>query len=154
MIASIELKVHYLVLELTGKRTPKTGLDGKFSVFHSAAVAIIDGRGGENQYSDVAVHDPRTVKLRDSVNATIDTAMPPDACHITIILNDGRRLEKQVEHAIGSIARPMTNQDLEAKFQDLVTPILGADRCATLLGACWSVESTDDVGSVARLAAN
>ncbi len=154
MIASIELKVHYLVLELTGKRTPKTGLDGKFSVFHSAAVAIIDGRGGENQYSDVAVHDPSTVKLRDSVNATIDTAMPPDACHITIILKDGRRLEKQVEHAIGSIARPMTNQDLEAKFQDLVTPILGADRCAALLWACWSVESTDDVGSVARLAAN
>ena len=32
-----------LVLELTGKPTPVTGLEGKFSVFHSAAVALIDG---------------------------------------------------------------------------------------------------------------
>ena len=153
MVASVDLTVHYLVLELTGKRTPKTGLDGKFSVFHSASVAIIDGKGGENQYSDEAVHDPVTVKLRDSVNAIVDTGMAPDACRIVITLTDGRKLEKFVEHAIGSIARPMTNADLEAKFVDLVEPILGADQCAELLAACWAVETIADVGEVARLAA-
>ena len=152
-IAAIELNVHYLVLELTGKRTPKTGLDGKFSVFHSAAVAIIDGRGGENQYSDQAVHDPRTIALRDRVTATIDAAMAPDACRITIITTDGRRHEKFVEHAIGSIARPMTNQDLEAKFEDLVTPILGADRCAQLLQACWNTERCENIVDIAKLSA-
>ena len=46
-IAGIELEVHPLVLELTGKKTPRTGLEGKFSVYHSAAVAIIDGAAGE-----------------------------------------------------------------------------------------------------------
>ena len=40
-IEAIELKVHPLVLELTGKKTPRSGLEGKFSVYHSAAVAII-----------------------------------------------------------------------------------------------------------------
>ncbi|HXZ08434.1 MAG TPA: MmgE/PrpD family protein, partial [Paraburkholderia sp.] len=100
-IASVLLKVHPLVLELTGKRTPQTGLDGKFSVYHSAAVAIIDGRAGEQQYSDAAVHEPETVRLRDKVSAEIDPAMPADAVHITITLNNGERLEKHVEHAIG-----------------------------------------------------
>jgi 2-methylcitrate dehydratase PrpD len=38
-IAGVRLRVHPLVLELTGKTTPRIGLEGKFSVFHSAAVA-------------------------------------------------------------------------------------------------------------------
>src|SRR5687767_15956753 len=46
-IRRIDLQVHPLVLELTGKRTPQVGLEGKFSVYHSAAVAIIHGRAGE-----------------------------------------------------------------------------------------------------------
>src|SRR5690606_28828635 len=33
-IAAVRLSTHPLVLELTGKRTPRTGLEGKFSVYH------------------------------------------------------------------------------------------------------------------------
>ena len=152
MVASIALKVHPLVLELTGKRTPKTGLDGKFSVYHSAAVAIIDGRAGEHQYSDAAVHDPKTIRLRDSITAEIDPKMDSDAVHITVTLTDGRKLEKFVEHAIGSIKRPMNNDDLAAKFTDLVDPILGAARAATLLKACWDMEGLANVADLAALA--
>src|SRR5262249_11072640 len=39
-IGRIDLRVNPLVLELTGKRAPKTGLEGKFSVYFAAAVAI------------------------------------------------------------------------------------------------------------------
>ncbi|HLS87702.1 MAG TPA: MmgE/PrpD family protein, partial [Burkholderiales bacterium] len=35
-IASVELEVHPLVLELTGKKAPRTGLETKFSVYHAA----------------------------------------------------------------------------------------------------------------------
>jgi 2-methylcitrate dehydratase PrpD len=151
-IASVALKVHPLVLELTGKRTPQVGLEGKFSVFHSVAVAFIDGRAGETQYSDSAVHDARTIKLRDSVQAEIDPAMAADAVHITVTLTDGRKLEKFVEHAIGSKDRPMTNDDLAVKFTDLVEPILGAARAASLLQACWALPSAASLETVASLA--
>ncbi|WP_233835295.1 MmgE/PrpD family protein [Paraburkholderia sp. ZP32-5] len=150
-IESVLLKVHPLVLELTGKRTPQTGLDGKFSVYHSAAVAIIDGRAGEHQYSDAAVHDAATVRLRDKVSAEIDPAMPADAVHITITLTNGERLEKHVEHAIGSVARPMNNDDLAAKFIDLVEPILGGAQTAKLLDAGWRMESLDNVATLVEL---
>ena len=149
-VASVELKVHPLVLELTGKRTPKTGLDGKFSVFHSAAVAIIDGRGGEPQYSDERVHDPEVVKLRDSVAAEIDPNMAPDAVDATVVLTDGRRLHQFVEHAIGSVARPMTEDDLIAKFDDLVVPILGADQAVRLRDLCFGLDDLPDAATIAR----
>jgi len=150
-IAAIHLAVHPLVLELTGKRTPKVGLEGKFSVFHSAAVAIIDGRAGENQYSDAAVLDPVTVALRDKVDAVIDPAMAADAVRITVTLKDGTKLEKFVEHAIGSKDRPMNNDDLSAKFVDLVEPILGAAQATTLLQACWAMQDAPNLSRIAEL---
>ena len=46
-VEAVEAKVHPLVLELTGKKTPTAGLEGKFSVYHSAAVALLHGAAGE-----------------------------------------------------------------------------------------------------------
>ena len=52
-VERIVLRVHPLVLELTGKKTPQTGLEGKFSVYHSCAVGLLYGRAGEAEYADV-----------------------------------------------------------------------------------------------------
>jgi 2-methylcitrate dehydratase PrpD len=52
---SVEIKAHPLVLELTGKREPKTGLEGKFSVFHAAAFALLHGDGSPSAFTDAAV---------------------------------------------------------------------------------------------------
>ena len=46
------MRVHPLVLELTGKKTPQTGLESKFSVYFAAALAIVDGSAGMRDFSD------------------------------------------------------------------------------------------------------
>ena len=68
-IEQIELRVHPLVLELTGRKTPQTGAETKYSVYHAAAVAIIYGMAAEKQFSDRAVRDAATIALRDRVTA-------------------------------------------------------------------------------------
>jgi 2-methylcitrate dehydratase PrpD len=78
--------------------------------------------------------------------------MPADAVHITIMLTSGERLEKHVEHAIGSIERPMTHADLAAKFTDLVEPILGGAHAARLLEAGWKMESLENIATLADMA--
>ena len=50
--------MHPLVLELTGKRTPQTGLEGKFSIYFAAAVAIATGAAGVKQFTDAWVRSP------------------------------------------------------------------------------------------------
>lgn len=151
-IERIDLEVDPLVLELTGKKTPQVGLEGKFSVYHSAAVAIIDGRAGEEEYSDGRVHDCEVVALRDKVGATASEDIAEDECHVTITLKDGRVLKKHVEHAIGSLARPMTDADLDAKFGSLADPILGAQEASRLRDLCWNIEKLDDVAVLAAAA--
>src|SRR5206468_7012870 len=112
-VDSIDIRVHPLVLELTGKTRPQVGLEGKFSVYHSAAVALIDGAAGEAQYSDQRVVDPAVVKLRDKVRPTVDASVREAEAYIRIKLADGRVLDKHVSDAIGSLERPMSDRDLE-----------------------------------------
>ncbi|MDB5937613.1 MAG: 2-methylcitrate dehydratase [Massilia sp.] len=152
-IARIDLKVHPLVIELTGKKTPQIGLEGKFSVYHSVAVAIIEGVAGERQYSDRAVRDPQVIALRDRVNAIIDPAVKPEQVDMTIVMKDGRTFHKYIEHAIGSLEVPMTDQQLEAKFADMADAVLPPAQVRKLIDTCWRVEQLPSAAAIAKAAA-
>jgi 2-methylcitrate dehydratase PrpD len=149
-IESIEAKVHPLVLELTGKKTPAVGHEGKFSVYHSAAVAIIHGAAGEAEYSDENVRDRHVIELRDRVNAVVDASMHEDQARVSVRLNTGKTVETFVEHAIGSLDRPMSDADLEAKFRGLVKGILAPAAADRLIGLCWNIGELADAAQVAR----
>jgi len=152
-IEHISLKVHPLVLELTGKKTPGSGLEGKFSVYHSAAVAIIRGAAGLKEFSDEVVRDPAVIALRDRVMAATDPAVREEEAYIIIRLKDGKTVEKHVEHAVGSLERPMSDADLADKFRGLAGGILPAQQQEKLIRLCRSVESLKDVAPIARASA-
>jgi len=151
-IDRIELRVHPLVLELTGKKAPQTGLDSKVSVYYAAAVAIVQGAAGERQFSDGLVRDPVIVALRDRVVTVVDPAIHEDQVRIRITLKDGRRLEKFIEHAIGSVEQPMSDAALEAKFTDLADGILPRDQVRRLIELCWKIDGLPSAAEVARAA--
>ena len=152
-VARVDLKVHPLVLELTGKTAPKTGLEGKFSIYHAVAVALVEGAAGEKQFSDRAVNDPVTVALRGKVHPVVDPAIKPEQVDLTITLADGRTLHKFIEHAIGSLEVPMSDQALERKFADLADGIIPAAQAQRLMALCWKLESLDNVAEIAKSAA-
>jgi 2-methylcitrate dehydratase PrpD len=153
MIKSIDMKVNPLVIELTGKKTPQEGLEGKFSVYHAVAIAFIEGAGGEKQFSDRAVRDPAVVALRSKVMPVIDPAMKPEKVEMSVTLIDGRVLKKRIEHSIGSLEKPMSDSDLERKFTDLAEGILPKEQIAKVMDMCWKIEGLADAGDVARAGA-
>ena len=150
MIERIDLKVGAIVMELTGKTEPTTGLEGKFSVFHVAAVSIIQGAAGEAQFSDECVRDAEIVKLRRKVHAVIDPQLEWAQARVTITLKDGRVLDRLVLHPLGSLERPMSDKDLEEKFTALTEGILSAEQQKEAIKLCWSIETLKDAGAVPR----
>jgi 2-methylcitrate dehydratase PrpD len=148
-IERIELLVHPLALELTGKRNPRTGLEGKFSVFHGAAVAIVDGAGGEAQFSDERVNAPDVVALRKKVGARVDVTLDKEQAVVTIARKDGGRYELRVEGCVGSLTRPLTDAELDAKFLALSEPVLGAAAGPALAGM-RSLARAADAGEIVR----
>ena len=154
-VERVELRVNTMVLELTGKKTPQTGLEAKFSVYHAAAIGLIYGRANEAEYDEAVVLDPDLVRLRDRVRAEIDPAMTSYLeAHVSITLRDGRTFERHVPHALGTLQRPMSDADLEAKFRSLVEPVLSNEQVERSIALSWDAENMGDVGVLARTAAS
>ena len=151
-IETIHLRVNPLVLELTGKKTPTTGLEGKFSIYHAVAVAIVEGAAGERQFSDRAVQDRTIVNLRSCVVPVVDTTVELSQVEMTMHLKDGRQLAKSIQHAKGSLEAPMTDDDIESKFGDLAKEILPPDRIRALIDLCWNLEKLSNAGAIAKAA--
>ena len=152
-IERIELKVHSLVLELTGKKEPQDGLQAKFSVYHGCAAGLTFGYAAEDEFSDPVVTRADMVALRRKVVATVDNSIDEASADVTAVLHDGRRLHVFVEHAIGSLENPMTDTQLEAKFQGMSNLVLGAARTSELINACWGIGKAGNVKSLLALAA-
>ena len=152
-VERIELRVHSLVLELTGKKEPKDGLQGKFSVYHGCAVGLIHGRAGEEEFSDAVVNDPRVIALRNRVRAVVDDGIAEESVHVSALLRDGRRVEVRVDHAIGSMHNPLSDAQLEAKFDALAAPLLGAQRSGRITEVCRTLAALPDLRTLTALTA-
>ena len=150
-VQAIEARVHPLVLELTGKREPAVGLEGKFSIYHCAAIALIEGNARPGQFSDEAVTRPDAVELRRKVSATADPALRENQAAVSVTLNDGRRVSEWVEAATGSPENPISDDQLREKFHDLVWPYLPRWKEERLLEMIEGLVDLTDVGAFAEL---
>lgn len=150
-VERIELKVHSLVLELTGKKEPQDGLQAKFSVYHGCAAGLSFGTAGEAEFSDAIVNRADMVALRRKVIATIDDSILEASADVTAVLKNGQRVQVFVEHAIGSLQQPMTDHQLEAKFHGLTDLLLGISQSQALINACWATGQTASVRQLVAL---
>jgi 2-methylcitrate dehydratase PrpD len=148
-IRAVALRTHPLVLELTGKKTPQTGLEGKFSVFHAAATALLRGDGTPTAFTDAVVTDPQIVALRDRVTAETDPNMAEDAVHIIVTMADGRMIDRRVDHAIGSLERPLSDAALGHKFTTQAELVIGNAASRALPDLGWALESVPDMAAFA-----
>jgi 2-methylcitrate dehydratase PrpD len=152
VVTEIVLRINPLVPAITGVVEPSTGLQSKFSMLHSAAVALIDGMAGTAQYSDARANDPAVAALRDRVKAIADDTLRKDEAHAAIFAG-GRRHEVHIAHASGTVENPMSDAQIEAKFLANATPVIGAGN--TQLAVEWiaSLEKQTDVRELIALLA-
>ncbi|MFD1861382.1 MmgE/PrpD family protein [Planococcus chinensis] len=139
-IERIELTVNPYVLELTGKPTPPTGLAGKFSIYHTGAIAFLEGDAAEAQYADEKVRDPAVVAFREKIKPKVDHSVKEEEVYAKAYLKDDSIIEHTVKYATGSIENPMDDAALERKFNNLVHPIIGAERAEALRGLMYRME--------------
>jgi len=149
-IARVDLRVSARALELTGITSPPDGLKSKWSLYHSAAVALVDGAAGEHQYTDERVNDPLVRGLRGRVVASADPSLAEIEAHATLTMVDGAVHEVHVDAVVGSAANPMSDQELGDKVRGLAVGILPDVQVEVLIGACRGFEALPDVAAIAR----
>ena len=152
-VETTHARCHPLVLELTGKTDPQTGLEGKFSIYHCLAAALVDGRVTPRTFSDERVHDAQVLALRARVHVTVDEALATDQAEVTVKLRSGQELAVLIEHAAGSPQHPLTDGQLAAKFTGLVNEAgrLEPGAAQEILEQVYRVETLPDVTVLLRL---
>lgn len=151
-VKSINLVVNSQVLVLTGKTAPTTGLEGKFSIYHAAAIGFLYGQATPSQFTDDVVNNATVIALREKVNVTTDDETYNTAqALVTVEFDDGSTIEKHIEHAIGSLENPLTEADLKKKFMDQVAKQIGDVRAAKAYAAFTNIANVSDVGTLRML---
>jgi len=143
-VAAVELRVAPLVLDLCNQREITRGLEGKFSIYHAAALALVRNRASLAEFSDEAVADPAIAAMRSRVNPVADSSVSEDGVEVDLVLTDGRRIHKSLEFSIGNIRKPLTDQQLESKFRDQVR-VIGESQSNDVIGRLWSIDTLEDM---------
>jgi 2-methylcitrate dehydratase PrpD len=149
-IASVELKVAPLVLDLCNQRELKRALQSKYSIYHAAAIGLVRGKGGLQEFTEDAVSDPLLSRLRDRVQVSADENVSEDQVDITVRMTDGTSYALFVEQSLGNVHRPLSDTQLEDKFRDQAVLALPAERVDVLINACWNIGHSEDAGAIAR----
>ena len=149
-IAAVRLRVAPLVLDLCNQQNITKGLQGKFSVYHGAAVGLVRGKAGIQEYTDEAVNDPAVKRVRERASAIGDASITEDQAAIEVELSDGRTLTKFIEASLGNLKRPLSDAQLDTKFRDQGILALPAAQVNRVLGLCWKIDQLEDVGELVR----
>jgi 2-methylcitrate dehydratase PrpD len=147
-IAEVRAQVNPYVLELMGKQEPHVGLEGKFSIYHCAAIGYIDGAARVRQFSDDAVQRPEVVTLRRRFHPEVDSSLPISAARVQLRARDGREWEESVDAATGTPENPMTDDELIEKFLDLTSTRLPQERALAIAQAILDDASTPSAREV------
>jgi 2-methylcitrate dehydratase PrpD len=144
-IRSVRLRVAPLVLDLCNQQNITRGLQGKFSVYHGAAIGLVRGKAGIREYTDQAVNDPAIKRVRENATAVGDPSLTEDQANVEVELVSGEKITRFVEKSLGNVNRPLTNQQLDEKFRDQAVLALPAAQVERVLSICWRIDQLPDV---------
>lgn len=147
-IVTVRLRVAPLVLDLCNQTGITKGLQGKFSVYHGAAIGLVRGKAGIQEYTDEAVNDPAIKRVRESAAAAGDPTLTEDQACIEVELADGRKLTRFVEKSLGNIHKPLTDRQLEDKFRDQAVLAVPASKIDKLIEQTWAIDELANVNDL------
>jgi len=144
-VKSITVASYAKAVELCGNRDPKTVYEAKFSLPYSVAVALVTGAARFDAFTDERLADPVIRALMAKVTVVLDekaeAAFPGRrSARVTVATTDRRILDRYAPTRKGDPDNPLTDQELEAKYRDLASPVIGEEAAARLTDRVWSVE--------------
>lgn len=132
-----------LILEpAAAKPRPRTPYDAKFSLPFTAGALLVHGRVGVATFTPAGIDDEAAVAVAGRMTyEAVPLAQMANGFggSVEVRTADGRTLQAVVDHPRGSLAAPMTADDVRAKFRDNASLALSSDAVlaleAAILGA-------------------
>ena len=144
-VVRIEVDTYKTALDVTGNYEPVSAYQAKFSMPYVLVQALRYGSVRLEAFSDARLEEPAS---REMMQKVVMTACPEltrqfplaRAARVRLVLQDGRVLEHFSPFRKGDPEAPLTDLELEQKFAELVTPVIGSDATRWLGSQIWKLE--------------
>jgi 2-methylcitrate dehydratase PrpD len=123
---------------------------------HMIAVMLVDKTASFKAAHDKPrMHDAAILKQRAKVqlipDAELDHRLPAREAIVEVTLTDGTHLAETVKAVRGTAENPMPRDEVVAKARDLMTPVLGAERCEKLIQVTLNLEGLKSIRNLRPL---
>ncbi|HEV7804054.1 MAG TPA: MmgE/PrpD family protein [Burkholderiales bacterium] len=141
--------------EYVNRPFPETGLDGKFSVQYTTAVALLDGEITVDSFDNERRFAPEVEALLRRVKLNIDDTIPNDfdRMHtiVTVTMKSGERYTRRVEQLSGWVGYPLTRDERMKKFHSCARRVLDSGSAARVVELVERLDELDDVHELMAL---
>ncbi|MEJ0017729.1 MAG: MmgE/PrpD family protein [Acetobacteraceae bacterium] len=153
-IAGIRIRVDESCDRMCNIPAPRTGLEAKFSLRLTTAMALAGvDTGGLASYSEATAADPTLIALRDKVEFDFQTGGRNTVAEMDVVLADGRRVSTSYDSGIPASDVQEQGRRLAEKFTSLAEPILGGTKSRDLAGEIGRFEQLADLRALMALCA-
>jgi 2-methylcitrate dehydratase PrpD len=117
---------------------------------HMVAVMLVDKTASFRSSHDKArMQNPAIQRQRAKVqlisDAELERRLPRRESIVELTLSDGTRLVERVEAVRGTAENPMSREEVVAKSRDLMSPVLGETKSASLIEKVLNLERLKNV---------
>jgi 2-methylcitrate dehydratase PrpD len=99
-----------------GIKEPKAGVEGKFSLWFLAALALAEGDVILSKFTDEKINDDRLIALRKKIDANLVRERKLGA-RVVVTMNDGEKFDEVLSHPKGSPENPLGFEEIAGKFR-------------------------------------
>jgi 2-methylcitrate dehydratase PrpD len=138
------------------KKKPATAIDAKFSLPFTVALALVRGDVTLDDFDEAARGDPHLLAIADKVTYRQRPGWGRDraaSAALEIVLRDGRSVKKELDVPLGHPDRPLSDEQLRAKFVACAArsarPLEPAAANA-LADRIFNLETSEDAGGLLR----
>ena len=147
-IERVHVATYRPALDIACYTHPATANEARFSLSYVVATALAHGSVRLAAYEPARLDDPVTRALMERISVAVDpeldAAFPGQrAAHVVIETRDGRRLKHLQPNRKGDPEEPLTDAELEGKFMELSSPVIGEERARALLDRLWMLDSSE-----------
>lgn len=147
-VENITIRTYQTALKVTGNFNPESAFQCRFSLPYVVAHGFLHGSVRLNAFTDSYMSSPETRNLMNRINLHCDdelTARFPNqrAAKIKITLKNGESFEHYAPCRKGDPESPLSDDDLNNKFFELVQGVLSNDKAWTLNKQIWMLDKLD-----------
>lgn len=144
-VKAIHVASYAKAQEVCGNTKPKTPYEAKFSLPYVVAMACVTGRVRLAAFSDEMLANSEVRALMGKVHMTIgeaeEAAFPSHrSASVDIELVDGQLLRYHAPTRKGDPDNPLSDQELEDKFNELGGMVLDKTKCEEIIKNVWDLD--------------